>query len=141
MKAFLQLIGLLGAFVVLGFLSQFLPSHRPSQEHVARKESKLLPQFHGRWKFDLDRTLDAWKANGVPDATLTAIRKTHEKTARIGGMHCDLDFFENVARGPVLAEYLFFSMHQHGEKVCGKAWHHEDRLDPATCRNVTSDYR
>jgi hypothetical protein len=28
------------------------------------------------------------------------------------------------------AEYRFFSLHERGGKVCGKAWHHEDRHDP-----------
>ena len=27
-------------------------------------------------------------------------------------------------------EYRFFSMHEHDGKICGKAWHHEDRYDP-----------
>ncbi len=28
------------------------------------------------------------------------------------------------------SEYRFFALHRHGGKICGKAWHHEDRFDP-----------
>jgi hypothetical protein len=35
-----------------------------------------------------------------------------------------------VGSGIPSEEYDFFAIHQHGNKVRGKAWHHEDRSDP-----------
>jgi hypothetical protein len=49
-----------------------------------------------------------------------------------GKAHPDLTFTGHIAVGAGLpsAEYRFFDLHQHGDTVCGKAWHHEDRDDP-----------
>jgi hypothetical protein len=49
-----------------------------------------------------------------------------------GKMHADLKFAANAATGAGLpaCEYRFFNLHKHGETVCGKAWHHEDKDDP-----------
>ena len=34
-------------------------------------------------------------------------------------------------------EYHFFALHTHGQQVCGKAWHHEDRYDPGDMSKLT----
>jgi hypothetical protein len=51
---------------------------------------------------------------------------------QLGSMHPDINISGNVAvsSGVLSSEYRFFGMHQHGDVVCGKAWHHEDRFDP-----------
>jgi hypothetical protein len=51
---------------------------------------------------------------------------------RSGRLHADLAITGNQAAGSGTPseEYDFFAVHQHGNKVCGKAWHHEDRYDP-----------
>jgi hypothetical protein len=47
-------------------------------------------------------------------------------------MHPDITISGDVVlcAGLFNSEYRLFGMHPHGEKVCGKAWHHEDRFDP-----------
>ena len=48
-------------------------------------------------------------------------------------MHNDMKISGNCAAvrsGVPSAEYRLFATHEHGGKVCGKAWHHEDRFDP-----------
>ncbi|MFO1007934.1 MAG: hypothetical protein U0929_18395 [Planctomycetaceae bacterium] len=50
----------------------------------------------------------------------------------LGETQSNLTFNGNVAvsGGLLNSEYRFFGMHKHGDKACGKAWHHEDRFDP-----------
>ena len=51
---------------------------------------------------------------------------------QFGRMHPDMTITGNeaVCAGTPTAEYRFFAVHQHNGKICGKAWHHEDRFDP-----------
>lgn len=95
-------------------------------------DSPLLSQFAGQWVFDFDKTLAAQKAAGMSDGQIAQLRKLYADNSVLGKMHPDLTIKGNVAIGPGIpsSEYRFFGMHNHGAKVCGKAWHHEDRLDP-----------
>jgi len=116
----------------------------------------LLARFEGEWKFDEERTFKAWQAAGMSDEALAQARAANaqlreamnsEQLAKEirqlgldpkefqqahGQMHTDLTFAANAATGAglVKAEYRFFNLHQHGETICGKAWHHEDKDDP-----------
>jgi len=99
----------------------------------------LLKPFAGEWAFDFEKTLAQRKAEGVPEEQLAPIRKYRLDNPNSGNLHADLSIEGNVAVSPGLAlapgvtltaEYRMFALHQHGSKVCGKAWHHEDRNDP-----------
>jgi hypothetical protein len=96
------------------------------------RSSALMTPFVGKWSFAFDKTLDAQKAAGAPDEQIAQTRKLYAENPVLGKMHPDLTFDGNVAVGAGLpsSEYRFFAMHKHGTKVCGKAWHHEDRFDP-----------
>ena len=116
----------------------------------------LLDPFQGRWKFDFERTMAVWKAQGVADRRIKSVRDFAEKNrtmeippdvARLlksegrdpqewrdefTRLHSDLSIDGHVATGEGLLseEYRFFGLHAHDGVVCGKAWHHEDRFDP-----------
>lgn len=101
------------------------------------KESKLLSPFAGQWRFDFEKTLNAQKAAGATEENLNKIRKLYNDNPELGKMHSDLVIIGNIAVGKEVdgsdmppCEYDFFSVHKHGDKTCGKAWHHEDRYDP-----------
>ena len=91
--------------------------------------SPLLQPFAGQWQFHLDKTLAAWKAAGVPAAEIAAAEKMKGAPYPL---HADMSIQGNVAvlKGSPEGEYFFFGVHPHGQWVCGKAWHHEDRHDP-----------
>jgi hypothetical protein len=88
--------------------------------------------FAGIWRLDLEKTLAAQKEAGATDEQISLLRQLYAQNTALGKMHPDLTFTGNeaVGSGGPSAEYRFFSMHQHGSKTCGKAWHHEDRFDP-----------
>ena len=90
--------------------------------------SPLLQPFQGPWKFDLDKSLALWQAQGVPAATLAQARGQ----AKVVPLHEDMKIKGNVAvlGGTLEGEYFFYALHSHDQRVCGKAWHHEDRHDP-----------
>jgi hypothetical protein len=98
----------------------------------APNESRLLAPFSGEWMFDLERTLEAQKAAGVSEANIARMRKLYAGNPQIGKMHPDMTIKGNEAAcsGLPAGEYRFFAMHEHDGKICGKAWHHEDRFDP-----------
>jgi hypothetical protein len=95
-------------------------------------ESALLSPFAGAWVFDFDRTLDAQKAAGASDEELRHLRELRAQNPQVAKMHADLTITGNeaVGSGAPSCEYRFFGLHRHDAKVCGKAWHHEDRFDP-----------
>jgi hypothetical protein len=89
----------------------------------------LLQTFQGPWKFDLQKTFAQWQVDGVP-ATQIAQART---LAQSFPMHPDMTIANDIAilsPLPNEGEYKFFALHQHKQRVCGKAWHHEDRNDP-----------
>ena len=98
----------------------------------APAESRLLSPFAGQWAFDFEKTLDAQKAAGATDKKIEKLRKLYARNPQFGKMHSDMTITGNeaVCSGLPPAEYWFFAMHEHDGKVCGKAWHHEDRFDP-----------
>ena len=91
-----------------------------------------MTPFAGEWIFDLDKTLVSLKKAGATDEHLAQLRTSYTGNPPRRNMHSDITFDGNVAvgAGPVSSEYRFFGMHKHGSKICGKAWHHEDRYDP-----------
>ena len=95
-------------------------------------DSPLLSQFAGQWVFEFDKTLAALKAAGPTDQQIAQLRKLYAENPMLGKMHPDLTIKGNVAvgAGTPSSEYRLFAMHKHDTKVCGKAWHHEDRFDP-----------
>jgi hypothetical protein len=98
----------------------------------AAEPSVLLAPFSGEWTIDLEKSIAAQKAEGLSDEAEQIMRKFYKEHPEFGGMHSDINITGNLAVGAGLpsSEYRFFSMHEHDGKVCGKAWHHEDRHDP-----------
>jgi hypothetical protein len=98
----------------------------------APAESRLLAGFAGQWDFDFEKTLDAQKAGGATDQQIETLRKLYAENPLLGKMHPDMTISGNeaVCAGTPAGEYRFFAMHEHDGKMCGKAWHHEDRFDP-----------
>jgi hypothetical protein len=94
--------------------------------------SPLLSPFAGDWFFDFDKTLIVQKEAGATKEDIERIRNLYEANPQIGKMHPDMTIEGNLAvcSNTPNSEYWFFAMHEHDGKICGKAWHHEDRLDP-----------
>lgn len=116
--------------------------------------SALLSPLEGGWVFDMEKTLDAQNDGGVSDEQVAILRKLYagnpSRSNRVaspaevellskladesllGAMHPDITISGNdaVANCFPVSEYRFFAMHEHDGKICGKAWHHEDRYDP-----------
>lgn len=123
----LSAIFILTSFAVIG-----CGSNTASGPFGAPRASVLMTPFAGEWAFEFDKTLAAQKTAGVSNQQIEQLRKFHADNPALGPMHPDLTFDGNVAVGAGLpsSEYRLFGLHQHGSKVCGKAWHHEDRHDP-----------
>jgi hypothetical protein len=104
------------------------PVHGPFGPAVS---SRLLAPFQGAWRLDADKTLEARKAAGANNDEIARLRKMHEGRQRLH-LGAALTIVDNEALGSPFpsSEYRFFHLHRHGDKVCGKAWHHEDRFDP-----------
>ena len=88
----------------------------------------IMKPFDGYWKFNLEKTLAQWKADGVAAKEIDEARAL----AKSFPLHADMTIAGDTA---VLherneGEYHFYALHPHGRWVCGKAWHHEDRNDP-----------
>ena len=98
----------------------------------AVKQSALLAPFAGEWQLDFEKTMVALKATGIPDEEIKQIRKITGELSHLRPYHPDITLTGDIAfsSGSPSLEYRFYAMHQHGDKVCGKAWHHEDRFDP-----------
>jgi hypothetical protein len=86
----------------------------------------LLAPFAGRWIFDFDKTHSSVGNAGTADEAIT-----------LGDLHPDINitgdvvlYADDMFDGQISSEYRLFAMHQHGDKVCGKARFHEDRFDP-----------
>lgn len=91
------------------------------------KATKLMEPFAGDWVCDEAATKKILQDAGATEQQLELTRKFNE-----GKLHPDLKITGNcIHDGSLIAsEYYLFGLHQHGEQVCGKAWHHEDRHDP-----------
>jgi hypothetical protein len=96
------------------------------------RPSALLAPFAGTWVFDFDKTIDAQQTAGATKDEIERLRKMYAQDPQFRRLYADLVITGNQAVGSGIPseEYDFFAMHQHGNKVCGKAWHHEDRNDP-----------
>ena len=127
----LPLIGLVGLLATLGGCGADAagPGGGP---YGAPTESRLLAPLAGRWVFDFEETLDAQKAGGATDEQVANLHKLYSDNPQLRKMHADMKIAGNeaVCSGRPASEYRFFAMHEHAGKVCGKAWHHEDRFDP-----------
>jgi len=86
----------------------------------------LMKPFEGVWQFDLEKTIALMKSQGVPQAQLDQMRTV------AAFMPSEMKINGNIAvlPGIVEGEYMLFALHPHNQRVCGKAWHHEDRHDP-----------
>ena len=123
----------LSAIVILASIAVVgCGSNSASGPFGASSASPLMTPFTGTWMFEFDKTLDAQKAAGVADEQIVQLRKLFADNPALGKIHPDITFDGNAAVGAGLpsSEYRFFGMHKHGLKICGKAWHHEDRHDP-----------
>jgi hypothetical protein len=116
----------------------------------------VLEPFQGKWRFDQERTLAQWEAQGMSKEEIAGVREMYQRLAEaelpaeaekalraagvdpsqlaesMGRMHPDLTFEGHVAvcDGFPTGEYRLFAIHEHDQQVCAKAWHHEDRFDP-----------
>lgn len=93
-------------------------------------QSALLSPFAGTWVLDVDKTLEVQKADGASDEQIATLREIFARGAQVGGMFSEMTITGNEAVAKDGSEYRFFAMHEHDGKICGKAWHHEDRYDP-----------
>lgn len=93
-------------------------------------KSALLAPLAGTWVLDVENTLGAQKAAGASEEQVAALREFYARSAQFGGMFSEMTIAGNEAVGKDGSEYRFFAMHPHDGKICGKAWHHEDRHDP-----------
>lgn len=93
-------------------------------------QSTLLAPFAGNWVLDVDKTLEVQKADGASEEQLATLRQIFARGAQVGGMFSEMTITGNEAVAKDGSEYRFFAMHEHDGKICGKAWHHEDRYDP-----------
>lgn len=96
----------------------------------APNRSVLLEPFAGGWTCDLEQTLQAQREAGVTDEVIEQQRRLLASNPAFSKIHPDLKINGDQAVGDDHSEYRFFRMHQHGDYVCGNAWHHEDRFDP-----------
>jgi hypothetical protein len=98
----------------------------------APAESRILAPAAGRWDFDFEKTLQAQQAAGATEKQIEALRKLYAGNPQLQKMHPDITVTGNeaVCSGMPSGAYTFFAMHEHDGKMCGKAWHHEDRYDP-----------
>jgi hypothetical protein len=98
----------------------------------APAESRLLAPLAGHWIFDFEKTLAAQKAGGATDEQIDNLRKLYGDSPQLRKMHPDMTISGNeaVCSGTPAGEYRFIALHEHSGKMCGKAWHHEDRSDP-----------
>jgi hypothetical protein len=96
------------------------------------RHSPLLTPYAGNWVLEIEKTVAAQKAAGAKDEEIAAIRKEFTEISRIYNTKFDarIDGNQAVGIGLPRSEYRMFAMHHHGSKLCGKAWHHEDRYDP-----------
>lgn len=94
--------------------------------------SPLLKPYAGHWVFNLAKTLAAEKAAGASDEEIAKSQELPGAFPHSEDVYPDLTITGNVAVGSDItnSEYRFFAMHRHGDTLCGKAWHHEDRFDP-----------
>ncbi len=92
----------------------------------------MLSPFAGEWIFDFEKTLDAFKDAGRTDDEIASLRKLYAENPQFCSLHPNMKITGDVVvcAGVPSAEYRLFAMHDHDGKVCGKAWHHEDRFDP-----------
>jgi hypothetical protein len=91
-------------------------------------DDRLSP-FAGRWDFDPESTFALMeKRIDNPDA----IRISRQFHTSASPLHENLSIAGIKLTGDGLpsCEYQIFALHQHGNVLCGKAWHHEDRHDP-----------
>jgi hypothetical protein len=93
----------------------------------------MLGPFQGGWRLDLDKTVAEWKRQGMKDDD---IEKSLEVAKKINEpVHSDLRIEKNfilLIGGHVKnRRYELFEMQQIDNKVCCKAWYHEDPIaDP-----------
>lgn len=90
--------------------------------------SPLLQPVQGHWRFDLENTLAVWQSRGVPPEQIAQTRAMNRRFPLHQDMTIDGDLA--ILSGFPQGEYHFFAVHPHDGRVCGKAWHHEDRHDP-----------
>jgi hypothetical protein len=94
----------------------------------------LLAPFQGAWQPDPDKSLALALAATRPaptSSTPPAVAPVSPSRSMFA-THPEMKLTNNVAvlNGLLWGEYRFFALHSHGDTVCGKAWHHEDRHDP-----------
>ncbi|HUG66418.1 MAG TPA: hypothetical protein VMM76_01625 [Pirellulaceae bacterium] len=91
-------------------------------------DDRIAP-FAGRWEFDAEGTFALMEERiDNPDA----IRISRQFHTNVSPLHQNLVISGTTLTGDGVpaCEYQLFALHQHGDVLCGKAWHHEDRYDP-----------
>jgi hypothetical protein len=107
------------------------------------QRAAILEQFQGKWVCDRDKTYAVWSEQGKQTA-VEATKKIEEAFSanpQLAGVQLPhpniaIDGNSIVGDGVVSQEYDLFALHKHGDVVCGKAWHHEDRHDPGDMSKV-----
>lgn len=90
----------------------------------------IMVPFEGDWTFNLEKTLEARKANGASSQEIEQARSMYSLMDAAGPELTITGTVMVYAWDVLEEEYRLFNLHKHGEIICGKAWHHEDRFDP-----------
>ena len=112
----------MACFVCLAFFAVGCDTEKPATD-VAHTP------FAGQWDFDADSTFALMEERiDNPDA-IRISRQFHEN---VMPLHQNLSIAGTTLTGDGFppSEYQLFALHKHGDVLCGKAWHHEDRHDP-----------
>jgi hypothetical protein len=119
------------ALAVLHLVLSGCDAHSGGSPFGTSQPSPLLKPFAGTWECDDERVLEAVKADGATDEELAGY-ELMRKFNPGGKLHPDMEVNGNtiVYQSIASSEYWLFGLHKHGDYVCGKAWHHEDRHDP-----------
>src|SRR5262245_60913264 len=136
MKHLSDIRSLISGIVALWFCSLFGCDYSPMRPgagpFAGTVESPLLSSLNGKWKFDFDQTVHARKAAGTTEEEIEDLARQYGEKSPLRQLHPDITIQGNeaVGMGIPTSEYRFFGLHEHDGKICGKAWHHEDRFDP-----------
>jgi len=83
----------------------------------------------GRWEFDAENTFALMEQRIDNRDAIRISRQFHTQATPLH-QHLIISGTTLTGDGVPSEEYRLFALHQHGDVLCGKAWHHEDRHDP-----------
>ncbi len=117
---------------LVGFLLAGCEPTDSGLEFGTSADRALLEPYAGEWKCDFEKTLEVRREAGVDEAEIEQLQAFFEHNPQFGNLHADLTISgsEAIGDGIPSSQYSFYALHEHDGRLCGKAWHHEDRHDP-----------